>query len=133
MKIDEKNDKYKLNRIKNSINDNENIISKKKVDLIYLYNNYYKKYLLEKEKNTELKLKDFIENDFNNDKRIFEKLKICYNFINGIQKENEYQKDIRDILIKCKLSINKLYKVRGDDHIELIRFIKENKKCSEKL
>lgn len=124
VKIDE-NDKYGSNKLKNSIIENENIINIKKVNHIYLYKNYYKKYLSEKEKNKDLKLKDFVGNDFDEETRIYEKLKICYTFI------NEFKKNIKDILIKCKISISKLYKIRNEDFDELINFINEKINCSE--
>jgi hypothetical protein len=99
----------------------------KKINLIFNYYNVYKKYSNTKENDINLKLKDFIGSYCTKEDRISEKLKICYEFIKELfdDNQNNDKDNIKKILIKCKLSINKLYKIRGDNYNTLIKFIKK--------
>ncbi len=134
-----KEDKFKINfnnveidNIKDSINNNYDTININKSKIIYNSYLLYKKYLETKKENNDLLFVDFIsENkDIN---RYSEKAKRCYEFFNellnitkDIKGHQIYSKIniILDILAKCRLSLDKLYKIRNDNYNELINFLR---------
>lgn len=124
-------DNSEIDNIKNSINDNYEVINFNKSTIIY--NNYllYKKYLEAKKENKKLLFINFIseKKDVN---RYSEKAKRCYEFfdklINIVKDIPSHEKNsktniIIDVLQQCRLSTDKLYKIRNNNYNELINFL----------
>lgn len=124
------NEIYDINKIKYEIDLDYKTINSKKANIIYVYYKLFKLYLDEKQKNEKLKFLEFI-NHTPIEKRYNEKVNICYKFIRDILEkvkdininENIKRNIIINILSNCRLSINKLYRIRGKEYIQLIDFI----------
>lgn len=124
------NEIYDIKKIKYEIDLDYKTINSKKANIIYVYYKLFKLYLDEKQKNEKLKFLEFI-NHTPIEKRYNEKVNICYKFIRDILEkvkdininENIKRNIIINILSNCRLSINKLYRIRGKEYIQLIDFI----------
>lgn len=125
----------KVSHINYDINNCYGKINKNKAELIVKYYELYYNYMKNEEK---IKFTDFIKyNNYTCDiNRHTEKSKRSYEFVNELL---EYVKDIRHeklfekmiklntlikILSKCRLSVDKLYKIRKNNYNELIEFLK---------
>jgi hypothetical protein len=137
--IDENGNENNIERIKCDINDSYDDINSNKIFIIYNYYELYNEYLKEKKQNNKLKFVDFIEYENKEISRYTEKVHICYKFIKDILEfvkdvlscfENDKKIPLINVLSRCKLSINKLYKIRNKEYKELLDFL--NPLCLEK-
>lgn len=119
-----------VDKIKIKISEKYDTINKNKSEIIYENYELYKNYLMNKKIDNSITLIKFIGNDGNID-RYGEKVKRCYEFFNDIFEITKeipfggYGKifTIIRILKQCRLSIDKLYKIRKDNYDELIKFL----------
>lgn len=124
------NEIYDIKKLKYEIDLDYKAINSKKANIIYIYYKLFKLYLDEKQKDEKLKFLEFI-NHKPIEKRYNEKVNICYKFIRDVLEkvkdininEEIKQNIIINILSNCRLSINKLYRIRGKEYIQLIDFI----------
>lgn len=125
----------KVNNVVNKINLAYVTLNKRKSRIIYNYYDLYNEYLKEKQKNVELKFNEYICYRVDNIKRYNEKVKRCYmlfnNLLNIVKDIKDYGKKKRgkeitivNILGKCSLSIDKIYKIRNNNYNKLIEFLK---------
>lgn len=130
--FDVKYDMSFTNSIKSDINNNYDNIYKNKSEIIYNYYKLYKKYLEAKNNDNKLSFSKFVDYNNKDTNRYNEKVMICYKFFNNlidivkdVPEYGDYSKinKLIDIISKCRLSIDKLYKIRKDNYIELINFL----------
>lgn len=121
-----------VDNLKYQINNNYEIINLNKSKNIYNHYMIYKKYLEAKEKYNKLTFLNFIEYNTEGIGRFTEKVKRCYIFFNDLLNiikdiPNYFESSNIDVLIdilkRCRLSVDKLYKIRGEDYKELIAFL----------
>lgn len=127
------NNEEKIDIHKYYINKNNNSIYSNKSDLIYNYYEIYKIYLDKKNNNAKLYFEDFIKHNYKDNGLYVKKIEISYEFFsdllniaNNIKNRSESEKIyiLKEILKKCRLSINKLYKIKENSYKELIDFLK---------
>lgn len=128
-------DNKKVNNIVNNINLIYGTLNKRKSKIIYNYYNLYNEYLKEKNKNQKLKFNEYICYKADDVRRYNEKVKRSYilfsDLLNVVKDIENYGKKGRgkeitivNILGKCTLSIDKLYKLRNNNYNKLIEFLK---------
>lgn len=129
------NNDRNVNNIVNKINLMYETLNKRKSKIIYNYYDLYNEYLKEKQKNIKLKFNEFICYRADNVKRYNEKVKRSYMLFNDLlnivkdikdygKKERGKEITIVNILGKCRLSIDKIYKLRNNNYNKLIKFLK---------
>lgn len=115
------------------IDDNYNIIYLNKSKLIYNYYVIYIKYLDIKKKNKKMEFDYFIKHNYKNNCLPLDKIKRSYEFFNDllivIKDIPSYFKYTKiniliEILKRCKLSVNILFKLENNEYEDLIDFLK---------
>jgi hypothetical protein len=115
--------------LKDNINSNYRISNISKAKIIYNYYKLYNEFVIRKKNN--LKFIEFIKyKPIEN--RYIEKVKICYTFINNLLNiikdmpssfEDSKEVVLINILSECRITINKLYRLRGKEYEDLIAFL----------
>jgi cell division protein FtsB len=127
-----KEDKSNTDNIKRDINDTYDDIYSNKIIIIYNYYKLYNEYLKEKKNNIKLKFSNYIDDENNEVIRYKEKVIICYNFIKNLLEKvdnmpsffgEDKMFSLINLLSKCRLSINKLYKLRKNEYKNLLDFL----------
>lgn len=126
-----------VSHINYDINNCYGKINKNKAELIVKYYELYYNYMKNKKNDEKLKFTDFIKyNNYTCDinrhteksRRSYEFIKELLGYVKDIRHEKLFEKMIKlntliKILSKCRLSVDKLYKIRKNDYNELIEFL----------